>query len=213
MKHIGFLFAAILVLLSPHVWSQEKDKFLADFSIIEKNEITLKNQIVNGKVEYIKSINQTILQISFPQKEKWILKDSILTKYLNDTLVSRSTSSKLDELSIFGSLLEMKSQDFGLKQMGFTITNTVNEEGTIYLTWAPSQNFKKFVKTAKTAIKSNLLHGVILTDSDDIDITSIFFEGYKLVSDLPIPHKITQLFQTKQSKIYKSISFYNVKVQ
>lgn len=200
-------------LCSSVLLSQAHQSFTSDFTIIEKN--TLKNQgkILKGKVKFDKTHNRLDFDIAFPESQKWIIIDSTLQKFRGDTLLATSTVSGYQELSVFKELLELKSNDFGLRENGFEMADVTALEGTVYVEWMPPPQFKTFLKLVTTASKDNLLQGIIFTDVDGKDFNSTLFEDYTYINDLPIPLKVTQHFIGQEENIFKTIYFENIEIR
>ena len=198
--------------MSTEGFCQKNQNFSADFTILELNTLKNVSTILKGKVVFNKPSNLLTFDINFPETLRWIVKDSVLTRYRGDTIVSESTLKGYQDLVVFKELLELKSNDFGLRDHGFEMADVSAEDGTAFVKWSPPPSLKNFVKYATTSAKSNLLQGVIFTDLDDKDFNTTMFDNYQYFNDLPIPLKITQHFEGKEENIYKTIYFKNVEV-
>ena len=213
--HFSFLLCTLLsFLFLPFLsYSQANKSFLADFTIIEKNTLSGEGKIIKGKVNYSKPDNRLDFDIYFPEAQQWIIIDSVMQKFKNDSLYGTSIARGFQDLAIFKELLELKSNDFGLKEYGFEMADVSTQDATVYVEWLPPPGFKSFIKTVTTSSKENLLQGIIFTDVDDKDFNTTLFENYTFIADLPIPLKITQHFIGKEEHIYKTIYFDHVEVR
>ncbi len=194
------------------LWSQKHQNFEAKFTMMERNTLKNTSMLMKGNVKFSKLTNTLIFEINFPNVQKWIVRDSILKKYDGDLVISESVLTGYQDLVVFKELLELKSNDFGLKQHGFEMSDVSSQDGTVYVQWLPPPSFKTFVKYVTTAAKDNLLQGVIFTDIDDKDFNTTLFEEYAYIDDLPIPMRIVQHFEAKEEQIYKTIYFENVQI-
>jgi hypothetical protein len=186
--------------------------YKSKFTILENNEATAKNSITKGIVEYNKESDIMVMDIIFPEKQKWVLMDSTLKKYINDSLTGSQIVKGLQELSIFKELLNVRSTDFGLKSMGFSEKSVEKEENEIFIEWLPAKGYDKFISKANTSVKNNLLQSVIITDIENDDISSIFFEEYKVIDGFPIPTIIKQKVSGQQKNVYKIIKFSDIEI-
>lgn len=202
----------IILLKSSYFIAQGNESYKSKFTIIEKNEITLKQSIVKGKVEFNKVTNSTKMDITFPEIQKWEIVDSILFKYKGDSIISQSKVNNLQEISIFKELLNMRSNDFGLKTLGFKEGSITKDKNEVYIEWIPANGYDKFISKATTSLKNNLLQAVVITDVDDIDISSIFFEDYEVINSIPVPKLIKQHVRGQQLNLYKIVKFSNVEL-
>lgn len=207
------ILTLILFLSNVDLICQAHKSFKADFTIMERNSLKNDSKILKGKVNYSKPDNRLDFLIHFPESQKWIIIDSTMQKYRNDTLFGTSVVRGYQDLAVFKELLELKSNDFGLREYGFEMADVSTLDGTVYVEWLPPTSFKTFIKSVTTASKENLLQGVIFTDVEDKDFSSTLFEDYTFVADLPIPLKITQHFIGKEENIFKTIYFENIEVK
>jgi hypothetical protein len=208
-----FQFLLYFILTVSLSQAQTAISYTSKFTILEKNEITLKQSIIKGNVSFNKETNETNMLISFPEKQNWKIIDSILYKYHNDSLISESKVNNLQEISIFKELLNMRSNDFGLKDMGFKESNITREGTEVFIEWTPPNGYDKFMSKATTSLKNNLLQGVVITDIENKDISSIFFEDYEVINGIPVPKVVKQHVQGQQMNLYKVIKFSDVEIR
>lgn len=212
MKYQFILFFSFIFSLS--IYTQKYSYFSSDFTIkeIRENGEEKSSKLIIGQVEYFDTDQKSIYNISFPLKEKWIIQDSFLNKYSNDSLIYTKKVGSVNEFIMFKNILNYKDNDFGLSEQGFNIINVTNEDGELLLEWDPPKNFKTFLKRVTTNVKDNLLMGIIFEDVEGKEINKTFYDDYIIVKDLPVPQKITSQFAGQKENLYKSIAFKNVKV-
>jgi hypothetical protein len=196
-------------------FAQKHNHFVADFTIkeIRKNTKKPSTSLMVGKVAYESETNKVTYSIQFPQKETWIFQDSFLYKYINDSLVSKKIAGNVNEYMMFKNILEPQGNDFGMSQLGFTLSKVEEKEEEIYTEWLPPSQYKTFVNKANTVVKDNLLTAIIITDVNNLEITKSFYENYETIDGIPVPTKISSHFVSSNSdEIFKSLSFRNVKI-
>lgn len=202
----------MILIQSMSLYAQKHQNFTADFTMMERNTLKNASLLLKGTVSFAKPTNILVFDIHFPNAQKWIVQDSILKKYDGEIMLSESVLKGYQDLVVFKELLELKSNDFGLRDHGFEMTDVSAQDGTVFVQWSPPPTFKSFIKYVTTAAKDNLLQGIIFTDIEEKDINTTLFEDYTYIDDLPIPMRINQHFEGKEENIYKTIYFENVKV-
>ncbi|MCB9310647.1 MAG: hypothetical protein H6567_11370 [Lewinellaceae bacterium] len=151
--------------------------------------------------------------IHFPDRQKWIIKDSIFEKFIGDSLITSTKIKNFDDMSIFTDLLEVQKIDYGLSELGFTLKNTDVTESASFFEWSPPEVFAKFLKNAYTKTENNLLKAVRLIDVDGKEINATFFDNYENIRGMPIPTLITAKYTGNEQKLFKSLQFDKISLQ
>lgn len=197
-------------MLSQAAISQELRYFNADFQIKEINQVENTSTIIIGKVILDNILKQLSFEISFPEKEYWLLQDSLIKKFQSDTLISTEKLGNFDDLSVFNELLKIYKNDYGLEALGFTIKNIKQEDELSIIDWSPSKNFESFISYAQTTVKNNLLHSFAVYDNNNMSMNTTFFSNYVFFNGKPIPKKIRSKTSSAKFHIFKSIEFENI---
>ncbi len=200
--------------LSQNISSQKFIILDSDFSLIEKKDFKAdsKNSLIMGHVLYNSSDDSAEFNIKFPEMEKWILRDTILIKYKNDTIFSQQFVGTLSENFIFKSILQPSENDFGLKAAGFEIDEVQEMDGIITISWLAPPNLKHVVNKAVSTLKDNLLQSVTFLDTQDKIMNQTIYEKYELINTMPIPVHISTRFVTDDKSIIKVLKLKNVKI-
>jgi hypothetical protein len=193
--------------------AQKYHLFQAGFSIKEKRTGTEKSTLMMGKVSYDNHQNKAEYFLSFPQKERWVIQDSTLHKYVGDSLVTTKVLGQVNDFIMFKNILEYKDNDFGLSSAGFVITSVQESDEELIMEWEPPSAFKSFLKKVITHVKDNLLMGIVFYDVEEKEINKTFYENYQIIKDLPVPMKIVSQYSGNEQQLYKSITFDNVVVE
>lgn len=199
--------------LSNALNAQKYHLFQAGFSIKEKRTGTEKSTLMMGKVSYDNHQNKAEYFLSFPQKERWVIQDSTLHKYVGDSLVTTKVLGQVNDFIMFKNILEYKDNDFGLSSAGFVITSVQESDEELIMEWEPPSAFKSFLKKVITHVKDNLLMGIVFYDIEEKEINKTFYENYQIIKDLPVPMKIVSQYSGNEQQLYKSITFDNVVVE
>lgn len=208
------LFSSILSCCLVNTLNAQKyHLFQARFSIKEKRTGTEKSTLMMGKVSYDNHQNKAEYYLSFPQKERWVIQDSTLHKYVGDSLVTTKVLGQVNDFIMFKNILEYKDNDFGLSSAGFVITSVQESDEELIMEWEPPSAFKSFLKKVITHVKDNLLMGIVFYDVEGKEINKTFYENYQIIKDLPVPMKIVSQYSGNEQQLYKSITFDNVVVE
>ncbi|HRD05908.1 MAG: hypothetical protein U0V54_12590 [Saprospiraceae bacterium] len=210
-RTISFFILTCCFLTTLH--AQKYHLFQAGFSIKEKRTGTEKSTLMMGKVSYDNHLNKAEYFLSFPQKERWVIQDSTLHKYVGDSLVNTKVLGQVNDFIMFKNILEYKDNDFGLSSAGFVITSVQESDEELIMEWEPPSTFKTFLKKVITHVKDNLLMGIVFYDVEEKEINKTFYENYQIIKDLPVPMKIVSQYSGNEQQLYKSITFDNVVVE
>jgi hypothetical protein len=202
-----------LVLACFVIYSQKYQHFYADFSIKQKSTKEDKYNLIVGNIDFDNKLNKAIYNIHFPQKEKWIIQDSFVYKYKNDTLTQTSKVGIVNDYLFFKQIIEHKDNDFGLTQYGFMSVAVEETEDHISMEWEPPSQFKTFLKKAYTQVKDNLLTGVIFIDNNGVEINKTYYDNYEIVNDLPVPMKISSHYIAEKEELFKTITLRKVRLE
>lgn len=202
-----------MILATVSIYSQKYQHFYADFSIKQKSTKEDKYNLIVGKIDFDNKLNKAIYNIHFPQKEQWVIQDSFVYKYKNDTLVNTSKVGIVNDYLFFKQIIEHKDNDFGLSEYGFASVGVVEYEDHISMEWEPPAQFKTFLKKAYTQVKDNLLMGVIFVDNNDVEINKTFYDNYENVNDLPVPMKISSHYIAEKEELFKTITLRKVRLE
>lgn len=209
------VFYPLLVLImttSLTITGQDFSLLKTEFTLKEKNTVTNTSQILKGTAEVNNIENQTIFYLTFPNIEKWIIKDTFLYKYYDDTLISTTIIGEFNQLSVFNSLPNLYKSNFELKDQGFTIDKLERSGNTIVTTWKPGELFAKFIKHTITTTENNLLTSVNMIDIDDKPISVVLYANYQYINERPIPHKISTKIQGTTQSVFRTIELNNVSI-
>lgn len=185
----------------------------SDFSILEKDTKKDTSYLVVGKVSYDLYEDQTIYDVTFPEKKTWEFVDSIMVVYDSLHKVERiDTVGLVNELSLFKKILKDELADFGLEQAGFSIADVQKANSSIIFRWKPPVQIE-FIKEIISKKDDNNLTGLIVIDEEGKEISKTFYEDYIYVRDLPVPTKVKSHYKGKEQQVFKELQFRNIVIQ
>lgn len=120
----------------------------------------------------------------------------------NNTLVKSDNpyySTRSNELYYF---LNNKKQDLGLSEMGFTVKNTLFENGFIVTNWAPPEQGEAFFSEIKLVHDNYNPIYIEYLDKEGMIVKKMFFSEYETFNYIDLPKTITSIdFKSVQDSI------------
>jgi hypothetical protein len=203
----------ICLLLFPLSLLQQEPQFFyrisTDFTIKAKSP-SGDQQLTVGKLFYDKNIKQIVYVVSFPEKEIWIQKDTVLYKVVNSKVVSKQHIPSGIEFSIYNLVLNGNLADYGLKKTKFKIKKVEKEDGNVISTWEPPAASKKFLGDILLSNVNQQLNGIIFKSNTGEIVVRQFFRDYTKVKGLSFPREIIKENYVNGQKIYELTEFTNI---
>jgi hypothetical protein len=191
---------------------QDYFRIRADFTVKISNSDGTKN-LTKGTVYYDKYIKNLIYDITFPNVEKWISKDTSLYKLRNDTLMQRITIPSINEFTLFHLALNAGLNDFGLKKSPYSVSR-VEKKGDLVLSyWKIPKQVNTMIDHVVIAKKNNRLESVLMIDHSQKILSRQFFGNYTRIGAFEFPQQVVQiLYDSSGREDYQQTEFFNVKV-
>lgn len=204
-----FLF---LLLFQQTVFSQDYFRIRADFTVKISNSDGTRN-LTRGVVFYDKNIRELIYDISFPEKETWVSRDTSLLKIRDGKVYEKMSIPSINEFTIFHLALNSMLNDFGLKNSPFKIQK-VEKKGDLTLSyWNIPEQASTLMDFVVVARKGNRLESVIIMADEHKVLSKQFFRNYTKVKAFEFPSQIVQiLYDTQNRENYQSTEFKNLVV-
>ncbi len=204
-----FLF---LVLFQQAVFSQDYFRIKADFTVKISNSDGTRN-LTRGVVYYDKNIRELIYDISFPEKETWVSRDTSLLKIRDGKVYEKMSIPSINEFTIFHLALNSMLNDFGLKNSPFKIQK-VEKKGDLTLSyWNIPEQASTLMDFVVVARNGNRLESVVIMADEQKVLSKQFFRNYTKVKAFEFPTQIVQiLYDTQNRENYQSTEFKNLVV-
>jgi uncharacterized protein with NAD-binding domain and iron-sulfur cluster len=169
-----------------------------------------QQQLTVGKIYYDKNIKQIVYEISFPEKEIWVQKDTILYKIVNSKIISKQRIPTMIEFSIYHLILNGNLADYGLKKTKFKIKKVEKFEGNIVSTWEPPTEFKKISGDVLISNIKQQLDGIVFKNTAGEIVSRQFFRNYIKVKGLSFPQELIRENYVDGQKVYELTTFSNI---
>lgn len=191
---------------------QDYFRLQADVSVKISNTDGTRS-LTRAKVYYDKNIKELIYDISFPQKEKWVSKDTSLYKYNKDSLIQRITIPYLNEFTIFHLALNSGLNDYGLKETNYEM-GKVEKNGDMVLSyWEIPEQLNLPIDHVVIAKKEGRLESVVMVGEEQVILSKQFFRNYIKTDAFEFPGQIIQItYDSLGGENYQVTEFSNLKV-
>lgn len=206
---LKYLCLLLFPLSLPQVNSQFFFRIKTDF-IIKAKSPTGEQQLTVGKLFYDKNIKQIVYVISFPEKEIWIQRDTVLYKIINSKVIGKQRIPAGIEFSIYNLVLNGNLADYGLKKTKFKIKKVEKSDGNVISTWEPPAGSKKYFGDILISDVNQQLNGIIFKNNTGEIVVRQFFRNYIKVKGLSFPQEIIKENYINGQKVYELTTFTNI---
>lgn len=206
LKYLCLLFIPLTL---QQVESQFFFRIKTDF-IIKAKLPTGEQQLTVGKLFYDKNVKQIVYVISFPEKEIWVQKDTVLYKIVNSKVIGKQQIPAGIEFSIYNLVLNGNLTDYGLKKTRFKIKKVEKNENNIISTWEPPAESRKYIGDILLSNVNQQLNGIVFKNNTGEIVSRQFFRNYIKVKGLSFPQEIIKENYINGQKVYELTTFTNI---
>lgn len=198
----------VLLLLSNLAFAQQFFRVKADFSIKQKNADN-STALTMGTAYYDRSTKRLTYHISFPEKEVWVFKDTLMYVFKNGKFFTKKKSIMVPEFSIFHMVLSNNLADYGLKGSAFKVDKIEKDKGMIITSYKPVAKANLGIGKIMLSSIDKKLNGVIFYSTKNEIASKVFYKNYINVRGLAFPTTVTQFTYVKGENIsqttYKNV--------
>jgi hypothetical protein len=175
-----------------------------DISIKEKN-VDGSLKLILGTVYYDINHKKIVYDISFPEKELWVLQDTSYFLFKKNQLVERSVSIIYPEFSVFHLVLQGGLKDYGLSEHPVIKLKEIDKQKDgIVRIYGPTSGYEDKLGKIKMLTKNRRLEAVLFYNVAGRLMSRQFFEEYKLIKGLEFPTRIVQ-FAYPNPELYTTL--------
>ena len=194
------------------VQAQEYYRVNADFTVKVKLADGTMN-LTKGSVYYDKNIQELIYRVSFPQPEIWVIADTSIFKYRNDTLYDRITIPSVNEFTVFHLSLNSGISDFGMKRSRFKVSRVEKKNDLVLSYWKIPDKAGISIDHIVVAKKENRLESVIMMGDESKVLSRQFYRNYMKSGAFEFPQQIVQILPGEDGEEnYQVTEFNNIQV-
>ncbi len=202
------LFSALFLLEGKTVLSQHFYRIESDISIKTKVQGG-QGSLTLGRVYYDRTTEKLVFDIQFPEREIWVLKDSLSLTYRNGDLHQKEAVNPFTATTIFHKCLDGNLSDFGLRNTLYRIEKVEKEDNMVITTWNPPSHAPGMGQIITSTIENNLYGVIIKNPAGDILSRQLYTE-YRTVGGLKVPSEITQVIYRNENEVYQVITLGNI---
>jgi hypothetical protein len=153
-----------------------------------------------------------VYHVTFPEKEDWVIVDTVFNRIVNGKLVTRQAVPMLPSSTIFEFALQNNLNNFGLEKSYYTL-NKVEKSGDMVLsTWLPDKRMAKVTGKIIVSKKDGRLVGVAFYTPKNELVKKQIFKGYLKVSGIEFPSEIIETLYKLGGKETKISTFKNLRI-
>jgi hypothetical protein len=167
-------------------------------------------QVSKGKINYDINHRKIIFDFSFPEKEKVILFDTLMYRYVNDTLVEETRNYLVPEQSFFHYILTENISNYGYDQTVFKTGGTERQGDLVITTWLAPEQLHEIVTKVLVATRRKQLYSVSILGPDEEVINRQILKNYELIGGIEVPHEILMATYLDRGTTYQIIKLDNV---
>jgi len=209
--YLRIFFVLIIFVFQKSTYSQNFFRIKTDFTIKAKNP-SGQQQLTVGKIYYDKKAKQIVYEISFPEKEIWVQKDTSLYKVVNSKIVSRQSVPNMIEFTIYHLALNGNLADYGLKNSKFKLKKVEKNKKGVISTWESPAEMKKMVGDVLMMNENQQLTGIVFKNIKGEVISKQFFRNYQKIKGISFPQEIVKENYIKGQKYYEITTFKNTNI-
>ncbi len=204
------IFVFLLILLPKVTFGQHFFRIEGNITVKEKSD--LQSQLTIGRFYFDKKIGKLVYNITFPEKQVLVSKDTVLFQFINDTLASRTKSFEMNKFSIFNLCLENQLNNYGLEKSFYSVEKVEKDGDLVISTWAPGKNQQKHFGKVMISTKNNRLFGIVFLNPGGEIVGKQFFEDYVVVDGLAFPKTMVRFTYFGDKKTTQITTFDNIKL-
>ena len=202
-----FLFPLSVIQVEPQLFFRIKTDFM-----IKAKSPTGEQQLTVGKIYFDKNVKQIVYDVSFPEKEIWVQRDTVLYKIVNSKIIGKQRIPAGIEFSIYNLVLNGTLNDYGLKKTKFILRKVEKSDNNVISTWEPPLEFKKYFGDILLSNVDQKLNGIVFKNNAGEVVSRQFFRNYMKVNGLSFPQEIYRENYINGQKDIELTTFTNIVV-
>jgi len=210
-KYWCTIFIFTLLMLPNSIIGQHYFRMKADFSIKEKFGDG-KMALTMGTIYYDRNYKKLVYDVKFPQKETWVIKDTLFYKIVKGELIQQTLLPLMPNTTIFDFALNNNMDNFGLEKSPYKINKIETEKDLVISTWLPDAKLAKALGKIVISKKKAKLFGIAFYTPKNELVKKQLFKGFLTSAGVTFPEEITEILYKQFTKETKLTTFKNLKV-
>ena len=193
-------------------YGQDYFRISADFTVKIKNKDGSLN-LTKGKVYYDKNFKELIYNITFPEVEKWVMKDTTLTIIKKDKSQKITNIPAINEFTIFHLALNVSLNEFGLNNSVYKMVKVEKKKDLVLSYWKIPDSTIENMDHIIVAKKNNTLVSVVIVGENQKIISRQFFKDYEKIGAFQFPRRVIHIsIDDLNQESLQVFEFSNIKV-
>lgn len=204
--------ATFLIVLCLGLGLQAQDfyRISGEFSIKSKDDSTFS--LTRGSFYYDMNFKKVVYELDFPQKEVWVLSDSLIFRMRGDSIYEKTEGVSIVDFSIFHLTLNNKLNNYGLEESIYSLEDVEKNKDMVIYTWSPPLIAQSVLGDVLLSQKDKRLFGLIFLNKDEEVIRKQFFRDFQNIDGLEFPTEIVDLVYVDGFEIIQKTNYKNIKV-
>lgn len=188
--------------------AQSGYRIKSDFLFKVKNPDSTFN-LSKGVVYYDKNIKKLVFDLTFPEREIKVTKDTLVYTFRADTLYSIEKNLLSPEFTLFNYLLTDQFQTYGIDDNFFSADKVERSKGMVITHWKPKGKIGEIIGEIIIAQKQKRLYSVLIKNPEMKIINRQIFKNYQTIKGTTLPTEILSVFHVDSSKYMQVTSLKN----
>ncbi len=203
------LLAALFIFVGQTIDAQQFYRIKADYSIKYKGADG-RQMLQLGRVCYDINKKTIVLKNSFPTDETIVQQGNETRKIVNFKVVETVKSVVPVELSIFHLALSSQLENFGLSNIGYTMSEIKKEKGLVMTSWKPAKKYQQQLGEILISTKNKQLFAIIFLDKNGKTVAKHFYRKYTNINGFLFPAEIVRISYLNNKKSYQLTTYKNI---
>lgn len=208
MRFIASLLFTLV--LGTGLAAQDFYRISGEFSIKSKDDSIYS--LTRGSFYYDMNFKKIVYELDFPQKEIWVLSDSLIFRMRGDTVYEKTEGVSVVDFSIFHLTLNNMLNNYGLEESIYSLEDVEKNKDMVIYTWSPPLIAQSVLGDVLLSQKDKRLFGLIFLSKDGEVIRKQFFRNFENIDGLEFPTEIVDLVYVDGLEIVQKTNYKNIKV-
>jgi hypothetical protein len=210
IKKLNSIFVLVF-LFHGFLFGQMNFRISGEFSVKSKSNKGFDN-LTMGTFYYDLNNNSLLYRITFPEKQDWYYKDTLMYVVKNNELIQAKTSEVVNDFTVFSLALKNNLANYGLKNSIYKLIETEKEGEMVFTLWSAPENYKNKLGNVLLSTKAKSLFGIIFYDVENKVVRKQFFKNYENLNGVLFPQEIVDIFFDDGAENYQVTQYSNIKL-
>ncbi|MFM2284533.1 MAG: hypothetical protein RLZZ543_29 [Bacteroidota bacterium] len=165
-----------------------------------------------GSVLYDRTSKKLVYHVTFPEKEDWVIMDTVFNRIVNNKLVNRQFIPMLPSSTMFEFALQNNLNNFGLENSSYTINKVDREGDMVITTWLPDKRYAKVFGKVIVSKRAGKIVGVAFYSPKNELVKKQIFKGFLKSSGIEFPSEIYEVLYKEKGKETKISTYKNLRI-